>query len=195
MTKSLCLEYACTHAEMQEAQELNLRKQIGGGSKWRTRLILLGTLGSLLLLLYYRVRTEVSPAYRQYIYLAVPVFCLGFLIWKRRSRKLSTTTTRIEVNETGLAILGGDSNVRLPWSAVLDCLESPTLFVLVDRPETTLLVIPKRVFPDEERRSWFRVLANNRSSPSEPLPKDVITPSIHSQGNCVVLQIKLGIRD
>ena len=49
MSQTLRLEYACTPAELQPAQSLNLRMQIGGGSKWRTTLLLLLALGGMLL--------------------------------------------------------------------------------------------------------------------------------------------------
>jgi hypothetical protein len=40
MAQTLQLEYACTKAETDQAQSLAMRKQLGGGSKWRTWLVL-----------------------------------------------------------------------------------------------------------------------------------------------------------
>jgi hypothetical protein len=48
-------EYVCTDAEMKQAQSLHLRKQVGGGSKWRTTIVLLVVLGGMLLSFYLRV--------------------------------------------------------------------------------------------------------------------------------------------
>jgi hypothetical protein len=49
MSPILRLEYACTNAEMEQAQTVHLRKQLGRGSKWRTRLVFLVLLVGMLL--------------------------------------------------------------------------------------------------------------------------------------------------
>jgi hypothetical protein len=63
MPKTLHLEYACTKAEMEQAQSLVLRKRLGGGSKWRTYLILFLMLAGALVGGYFRFR-EIPDVYR-----------------------------------------------------------------------------------------------------------------------------------
>jgi hypothetical protein len=40
MLAILRLEYTCTKSELEQAQSLHLRKQLGGGTRWQTWLVL-----------------------------------------------------------------------------------------------------------------------------------------------------------
>src|SRR6266480_1125856 len=156
MAQTLRLEYVCTKAETDQAQSLAMRKQLGGGSKWRMWAVLLLMLGGLLLAFYFQVIREMPQPYRYYVIPAILAFSTGFVLWKRKSRGSEPNTTTVEVSSTDFSIVGPDSKVSMPWPAFSDCLESPELFVLVDRAKTMLYVVPKRAFPSESWQAWFR---------------------------------------
>src|SRR6266478_3044054 len=140
MSQLLRLEYACTKAEMEQAQSLILRKQLGGGSKWRTWLVLLVLLGGVLLGFYFQVRHDVPRTCRPFIFPVMLGLIVVLALWKYKSRGGPPATTRVEVSATDFTILGPDSKVTMPWSAFGECLESPDLFVLLDRPRAALMV-------------------------------------------------------
>jgi hypothetical protein len=195
VSEILRLEYGCTHAEMEEAQSLSLRKQLGGGSKWLTWVVLILILIGILLAFYQQILREVLPAYRPYVIAGLVVLIVGVTTWKRLARKNSPQRTRVEISETEFVILGPDSRVAMPWSAFGDCLESPKLFALVDRPKGILFVVPKRAFPSESAQDWFRALVRTRRSRVEP-----VTPSVSSNqrvvsSDQVTLGFRLGYRD
>jgi hypothetical protein len=155
MSQILHLEYACTNAELEQAQSLALRKQIGGGSKWRTYLILYIMLAGALVGGYFRFR-EIPGTYRVLILAVALLIGVVVVLVQRKFRKnIDRAATKLEISETELAVLGPSSKVAMPWSAFSECLESPDLFVLIDRPKKVLFVIPKRVFPDESSQTWF----------------------------------------
>jgi hypothetical protein len=154
--QTLRLEYACTKKEMEEAQSLNLRKQVGRGSKWLTWLVLLLLAGGLGALLWFRVRHEISGRYQPYFWLAVLAVWLFFVYQQKRSTGRSKLQNRVEVTPSELKLDLGGTKLTLPWSSFSDCLESPNLFVLVDRPKSFLVVLPKRAFPSESWQTWFR---------------------------------------
>ncbi len=197
MPQILRLEYACTPAELRQAQSLNLRMQIGGGSKWRTTLLLLVVLGGMLLSFYFRMMREVAPAYRPAFFAAVVgISLVAFVVLrKRNSRRAAPVTTRLELSGTDITILGPDSRVTMPWSAFPECQESPDLFVLVDRAKRTLLVIPKRAFPSESWQTWFRDEANVRlNSAEQPQSEAPLLPA-SPHGDWVRFTVRLGFRD
>lgn len=195
MPDILRLDYACTSAEREEAQSLSLRKQIGRGSKAVTHVILFLLLIGGLLGLYYQIRATVSAPWRPYAYAVTGLFLVGFVLWRRRSRKDSKATTRLEVSEKEITVLGPTLKVATPWSAFGECLESPTLFALVDRSKSTLLVLPKRVFPDERWQTWFRELARNRVGTAGPPPME--SPVLPRSGSKdrVTVHFQLKYRD
>jgi len=175
---------------------LALRKHIGGGSRWRTHLVLFGILSVLLLTLYYQLRQDVPVAYRPYVFVLVACFTLAFVFWKQyRNRTRRYAVTRIEVTTTDFAILGADSKVTMPWSAFSDCLESPHLFVLVNRHKGMLFVLPKRAFPSESWQNWFRERANNRPPPALPSPMDAPVAAFSRNADQIALNFRLAYRD
>jgi uncharacterized membrane protein len=193
VAQKLQLEYTVTAAEMDEAQSLGLRKQIGGGSKWRTWVILLALLTGLLVGFYYQIRHDVPAAYQPYVFAAIFIFAFAFVLWKRRGRGRHTVPNRVEISEEEVRLAVGDVKIAWPWAALSDCVESPALFVLIDRPKAVLMVLPKRVFPSESWQTWFRNLANNRPKPSE----QALSPRapLASSGERIVLRFRLGFRD
>jgi hypothetical protein len=196
MGQTLHLEYQCTEAEMKEARELQLRKQVGGGSKWRTRAILLLTLVAMLLGGYFKLRREVAPANRPYVIAGFVVLCTFiYLVRKRLFKRGGLVPIRLEVSGTGFTIQASGSNVTMPWTAFSECLESPELFVLVDRPKTAILTIPKRAFPTESWLAWFREQSDNRSRLMEPAPSE--SPIAHADvpADSLRIRFRLGFRD
>jgi hypothetical protein len=193
--ENLHLEFTCTDAERRQAQSLLVQRQLGGGSKVLTTVVLLLILAGMLLGFDFRVRREVAPAYRPYVYAAVSGVALLAWIWKRRSRASAPAEMSLDVSDDGLSVRGSGAAARMPWSAFSRLLESPDLFVLVDRPKTTLLVIPKRAFPGESWQEWFHTLATNRLSLADWPPADAPATSSSTAGRSVDLKLQLGFRD
>jgi hypothetical protein len=193
MAQVLKLEYICTQAERSEAQTLGLRQQLGRGSKWRTRVVLFAILFGVVLGFYFEVRQSWSDPVMRYALGGALVFACGFVFWKRRAGRGAPTTTRVEISEAEVTVVVGAVKITTPWSGFGDCLESPNLFVLVDRPKTLLTILPKRVFPTESWQSWFRNLANHRPRPEER-PQSAGAPLAVSPERST-LQFRLGVRD
>jgi hypothetical protein len=193
--ESLILEFACTDAEKKQAQSLHLQRQVGGGSKLLTTVVLLLLLTGMLLGFAFRVQREVASAHRPYVYAAAVGFSLLAWVWIRRSRASTPAEMKLEVSDDALSIVGSGGAVRMPWSAFGQLLESPDLFVLVDRPRTTLLVIPRRAFPDDRWQDWFHTLANNRLSLADWPPEEVPATRSSDAGHSVHLRLQLRFRD
>jgi hypothetical protein len=195
--ETLHLESACTEAEKKEAQSLLLRRQVGGGSKVLTTIVLLLVLVGMLAGFCFRVQREVGPAYRPYAYAGFFVLC--FIIWlvrrKLRASISAPTTISLDVNDDGLSVRRSDAAVRMPWSAFSRLLESPDLFVLVDRPKTTLMVIPRRAFPSESWQEWFQTLATNRLCLAEAVAEDTPAARTHDPADSIPLALNLRYRD
>jgi hypothetical protein len=123
VSQTLRLEYACTPTELKQAQSLNLRTQIGGGSKWRTTLLLLLALGGMLLSFYFRVVRDVAPAYRPAVFAAVfGISAVAFLVLRKlRSQRAAPVVTKLEISGNDIVILGPDSNVTMPWTGFREC--------------------------------------------------------------------------
>jgi hypothetical protein len=184
---------------MKQAQSLSLQRQLGGGSKVLTWVVLLLLLAGVLLVLYFRVQHEVASAYRPYVYAALFVFWLvaWVRIRRRRSRASAPAGIRLAVSDDGLSIRGPGSEVHIPWSGFSRLLESPELFVLVDRPRTTLLVIPKRAFSSESWQDWFHTLATNGLNLADRPPAEAPPSSdmASTGGQPVNLRFRLRFRD
>jgi len=196
MPQSLRLEYVCTSAEMVEAESLTVRQHVGKGSKWRTHLIIFGMLSVALLLLYFQIRIMVPAAYIPYTFAAIIVAIAVFVLGRRHQKRARKhATNRIDVNSTDLTILGAGSKVTFRWSAFGECLESPNLFVLVDRPKGMIVVLPKRAFPDEGWQNWFRERTSHLP-PSAPQPSlDAPVQISPSSPHEITLSFRLAYRD
>jgi hypothetical protein len=181
---------------MEQGRTLNLRKQIGGGSERRTRLVLLLALAGMLLGAWFRFR-EIPEAYRALLIGAVVGGSYLFVVYRRKRRKAAALpTTKLEISEEAFSVLGPHSSrVAIPWSAFSECVESHDLFVLVDRPKSSFFVVPKRAFPSESWLTWFREQATSgpiqtRPSSSEPA---ALAPS--TAAGRIRLSFRLGFRD
>jgi hypothetical protein len=143
------------------------------------------------------VQREVGRAYRPYAYAGFFVLC--FLVWlarrKLRASASAPVTISLDISEDGLSIRGPAATVQTPWSAYSRLLESPELFVLVDRPRTTLLVIPKRAFPSESGQEWFQTLATNGLSLADWPPADARAAPASPVGDSINLTLDLRYRD
>ncbi len=189
----LRLEYGCTAAEKREAESLSLRKQLGGGSKWQMWVVLGVMLVVVLGLFYAMLRTQVPAPYRPYVLLGTFAVFVFIFLRNRRATRGSKATNTVEISEAGITLLMGLTKISSPWSFFSDCLESPNLFVLMDRTKSTLLIFPKRVFPDEASQGWFRSLAGPRLKPAEPLLAPGVVPA--DSTDRIVLRFRLGFRD
>jgi hypothetical protein len=194
MSPILRLEYACSSAEMDQARSLNLRKQLGGGSKWRTNFVLFATLVVMLVGAWFRFR-EIQDTNRALIFAAIIGCSVLFVFWKRRIRKNVPRTIQLEISEKDVTIRVTDSRVVLPWSAFSGCLESPDLFVLLDRPKQMLLVVPKRAFPSTSWQSWFREQAINAPSLATFAPSELPVLATSTSADCVTLIVDTSFRD
>src|SRR5689334_8257450 len=118
---------------MQEAQTLSLRKEIGGGSKWRTRIVLFVILIGVLAGVYFQIRRAASDPYGPYVVGGAFLFATVFVLWKNTRRKGPPLTNKVELSEQAISVAVGETKISSPWSAVSELIESPNLFVLVDR--------------------------------------------------------------
>ena len=164
---NLELEYACTDAELQEARDLAPRLTLGGGSKWRTRLILLAFYALMLFLLDLEFRRDFElPARLCLLAGFAALFVVLHFVRRRSKRKPASPPSRVEASETDLTFVSDGARVSMPWSGFARTAETPRLFVLIDRPKLTLVVVPKRTFPDSEALEWFRSQATRRQGSS-----------------------------
>jgi len=189
------LEYSCTDAEMKEAEALQLRQHYGGGSKWRTRLVLFGILALAIAALYIRFKREIAPRDRFWFIALVVVVYIALLIFKRVTRRKTDGVVRLEVSEREVVFNSDNGRTAMLWSAFSRCLESPNLFVLVDRPKTILYAVPKRAFPDEAAQNWFRTLANQPQSVAPAVSDAALMPGRSVAANGISLTFQLEYRD
>jgi YcxB-like protein len=193
VAQTLQLEYSCTKAEMQEAQTLSLRKQIGGGSKWRTWIVLFLMLIGVLAALYFQIRNAASDPYGPYVLGGAFLFATVFVLWKNTRRKGPPLTNKVELSEQAISVVMGETKISSPWSAVSDLIESPNLFVLVDRTKSSLTVLPKRAFPNENWQTWFRALVANRPRAIEESRSQ--SRALPTSPEQIRLTFQLGLRD
>ena len=193
MSQILRLEFALTDAERSEARSLNLRKQFGG-SKWGTNFALFALLVGMLVGAWFRFR-EIPEGNRALMLAVVVGGSVLFVIWKRKFRKTVPQTIQLEISESDFTILAADSRVALPWSAFSECLESPDLFVLSDRSKRSLIVVPKRAFPDENSQVWFRDQATSATHQATPARGELPVPAPSTSANRVALTVRPRYRD
>jgi len=188
---TLQLEYNCTEAEMKEAQSLNLHRQCGGGPKWRSRLAFYAFVAVAAALLYLRFKMEIAPKDRLWFIALVVMAFIALQFFKRFMRAKSHQTTRLELSDRELVFNTGNGRAAMPWSAFSQCLESPTLFVLLDRPKQIFWAVPKRAFPDDESQSWFRALANQPPSVAASAVSETFVPGrFAAKGITLTVQLK-----
>jgi hypothetical protein len=191
----LQLEYICTDAEMREARSLGLREQLGKGSRVRTSLVLFGILAAVLTLACFQIRTEISPRYRPWFWVFVAVVFVFFYFKNRRARKRPGKPAKMELSEREVTVVNDGIRVSTLWPGFSECLESPNLFVLVDKPKRCLLVFPKRAFPDEGAQNWFRSQAAQRPSVAASVADIPVSHSAPVPADGIALNFQLGYWD
>jgi hypothetical protein len=72
-------------------------------------------------------------------------------------------------------------------------LESPNLFVLLDRPKRTLIVVPKRAFPSTDWQAWFREQATNAPNLATSVRSEIPAPA--ASADIITLKIDTSYRD
>jgi hypothetical protein len=193
---NLALDYCCTDAEMNEAQSLNLHRQVGGGGpKWLSRVGFYAFAAVAAVLFYFRIKRDMAPHDRPWFIAIVLVVFIGVLVMKRFTRRKSSQTTRLEISECELVFTSDGGHTTVPWSAFSQCLESPTLFVLLDRSKQLLYTVPKRAFPDEAAQSWFRSLANQPGPVAPALVSETSFTGKLVAADGIALTLQLKYRD
>jgi hypothetical protein len=188
MSQVLHLEFACTSTEMKQAQSLHLQKQLGGGSKWRPSLVLVVVLAGMLLVLYQRVRQDFAAGYVPLVLAATIGLGVLIVLWKRRSRDATPVTTRVDVSETDVTVLGAnskhtwfacrkyggpqevalsdeaisfggrDASGTIPWTSYTHFKETPWSFIVWKQHGSAWTMFPKRAFHSSEDRDRSRDL-------------------------------------
>jgi len=112
MSQILRLEYACTDAEIEEAQSLALRRQFGG-SKRRTMLFLVNVLAVLWIVLSFCIYSLLpfQPVVSASVAAAIPPVGVGLTLlltyFTRTRRENDSNTCIMEATETDLTIVAG----------------------------------------------------------------------------------------
>jgi hypothetical protein len=153
----LRLTYTIDKADREDAESLQVRRQLGGGSRVVTWL----TVAAAAALLGWRFYTEISPRAAWPIWVGVfaVVWVVAFIVVRRRAAAVGASAVTLDVAEDGLHLVEPNGvDVRLPWAGVADFAESPRLFVLFSRDRTLAYLVPKRAFDGhaDEWRQWFR---------------------------------------
>lgn len=192
---ALQLEYVITDVDLREAQSLHLRERFTGKSAWRAWAIQLGVAVGFSLLIYFRLRGQVSPSTMALVMVFAIALLALFQFGNRSSRKTEPVITRLEVSERELIFTTSNGRSVLQWSAFTQCLESPRLFVLLDRSQRALFVIPKRAFPEATGQDWFRTVA--RQAPHAlPTVASATTPApLPSVAGGISLRFELTLGD
>src|SRR5829696_5554692 len=97
----LQLEYSCTETETKEAQALHSHR-LGGGPKWRSRVVYYAFLVIAAAGLYFRFQREIAPQDRVwFIALAMVVFIAAHVLL-RFTRAKPDQTLRLEISDREL---------------------------------------------------------------------------------------------
>jgi hypothetical protein len=194
MQPPIQLEYTCTDADLREAESLHLREQSTGKSASWTWAKRLGLIAGFLAIVYFRFRGQVAPKQLVLMMLFSTALLLLFQFGLGSSRKKSdATSTQLVVSECELTFTDRNGRATFLWSALGQCLESPNLFVLLDRPKGLLFVIPKRAFPDRAAQDWFRAQAQQPRTVAGTCSK---TPfAVSPPADSIVLNYQLTFRD
>jgi hypothetical protein len=193
---NLELEYVCTDTELEEARGLAPQVAIGGGSRWLSRLILLAVSAGLLFGIDLQLRQSLQlPARLCFLAGVAALFIVLRLARRRPKRGPPPPPIRMVVSETDLTFVNDGTRVSIPWSGFARTAETPRLFVLLDRPKQTLVVVPKRTFPDPEALEWFRSRATRLQGSSAS--RVVAASPAHAPGSPeqVSMVFRLGYSD
>jgi FtsH-binding integral membrane protein len=156
---------------------------------------LFGILSFVLGLAYFRMRTEVAPKDRPWFLVLFAVLFFFFFYLQIRTRKRSKIPTRFELSDREVTIINDGARFSTQWSGFGEYLESPNLFLLVDKTKRFSLIFPKRVFPDESAQNWFRNQASQRPNMAASTADLPVLHSAPAAADGIVLNFQLGYRD
>lgn len=200
MDEPLRLEYVCTPEELKQAQELNFTAQVGRGSKWRALAVMVVLFGSMGILLFLKLRA-LPAAVQPYLLLPVVVI-IGLLIVAQFFRRKPSAKDGddelkilVEITSREVRLAGPTGWAIVPWNGFGKLTESETLFLLPDASGYQLLVFPKRVFPDESSRRWFRELAQRSGSTTAPLTESPQAVGLPDEPDGVRVEVLLRLSD
>src|SRR5678815_5814446 len=112
---NLELEYVCSDTELEEASSLASRVAIGGGSKWRSRLILFAVYAVLLFGFDLQLRRSLELPARLCILAGVAATSVVLRLTRRRPKRgPPPPPIRIEVSETDLTFVNDGIRVTMP---------------------------------------------------------------------------------
>lgn len=205
MNEILTLSYECTPKDQEEAKNHLLRKSLGGGSKWLTWIILSGVL-LLMLLRGWQMLNEVAPGNRLYAALGFVALCtVIYFIAQRLQKQRPASNVELQISTDGIGFRNGGQQSFSPWSAFSECVEIENLYLLFDQPRAQAIIIPKRVFPDDHSREWFRSLtthsvgANQPESDKSEAGKSALLPQapneVSTDRDVLRVRYELGFRD
>jgi hypothetical protein len=118
-----------------------------------------------------------------------------FFVKNKLASKRPKKTTRFELSDREVTVVNDGARVSTQWSGFGECLESPNLFVLVDKTKRYALVFPKRVFPDESVQNWFRNQASQRPNVAASTADLPVLHSPPPAADGIVLNFRLGYLD
>ena len=146
---------------------------------------------------YFRIKQEIAPQDRLWFAAAIVVVYSVFLLSSRVTRRKTNRLVRLEISESGVAFSVDGGRTEMEWTAFSECIESPNLFVLVDRPKVILNVVPKRAFRDEAAQNWFRGQASQslRVAAVAAAAPDGLEPDRRVKNNGIALQLQLKFWD
>jgi hypothetical protein len=119
-------------------------------------------------MVYFRIREDVAPRNRIWWLIAAAALLIFFMRRKPSTKKRAPEHVRLEVSDQKVIFHGNNGRTEIPWSGFANCLESPTLFVLITRSKV-LYSILKSAFPNEESRDWFGRIARTELSAPPPI--------------------------
>ena len=189
MEQTLNLDYACTEAEIKQAELLSRRLV-----DWNSLPVFLLKWGFVGVVMHRQIFQTVAPLYEFVALTAIFSIAIIQERWRRRSYREEVSFGNIGISKHGLKLVHPSSDLSLSWASFRSCKESPDLFVLMHPQRTAPLVVPKRVFPSAESQAWFRSLTDIHSPASEvQVPSGVEADS--ASGECVRLRVTLGFRE
>jgi YcxB-like protein len=191
----LCVEYALTPAERSEARSLILRRQVGGGSKWLTRIILLLALGGMLLAVWAKI-TEFNKAHRPYAIAAFVALTAVVYVLRRRARKKADSPVHVavELSAHGIRFVSDQSQSLIPWRAISRRMESDSLLLLKHRTHPAWYIFPKRAFPSPESVNWLREIdLGPDEQPESTETVDAAVPASNHDRSTVTIDVRLSL--
>ena len=151
------LRFVCTRSELAETRRVAMRLLTPAATRWRLRAIY----GVLYVLSLFSIERELAKVLelRQRLPIVAGLAVLFVVlasVWQRWTTRVTTAPTHVEVSARDLTVLESGARRTVPWSGFAQAVESPNLFVLIDRAREVCFTLPKRAFPSRETIDWFR---------------------------------------